>query len=696
MKTITTRGFASVGSRMKHLLVHAVALTTLLSACARQEAEKLETALNREQVANDRPWVDYQGKTATAATLTVLEAVEKSLPAGDFLDGSMMSDHKSDVLVAPLPPDLGAVNATDMSFLEEGRPGSINPSIFSVMKERFADSGLYRITEGMYQIRGDLAHITLLRGNTGWIIIDTGMTRDFSAAAWAFARQHLPGGDKVPVSAVIYSHSHIDHFGGVKGFISQADVEAGLVEVIAPHGFMAEALAENVIAGSAMQRRAQYHFGTSLDLKPDGSELFYLQFMPGDYTLIAPTMELPEGRGKTTERDVDGIPIQFMDISRAEAPAATILYLPEYKILFNSELMYRGLHNIYTLRGAQVRDALGWSKLINQVIERWGTDVEIMTGPHGPNFSGNEKIVEYMKLQRDNYGFIHNQTLRLINSGMKIQDVGQAMEEMIPESLARVWHTHGYHGTYSHNARGVVNRYIGFYDGNPANLNPLQIEPEAAKYVEYMGGSESILQKARADFGAGNYRFVATVVNKLVTAQPDNWEARHLLADAFEQLGYQAEGPQWRNAYLTAAKELRTGAIAIPKEASAVDLLAAATIENLLDSVAVRINGSEAEGESLTLNLVIPDRSETWFVELSNSNLSYVQVDKPKSADTTLTVNMSDLLRLMTGNMPVTEIISLGASSIEGSPFTLITLIGLLEKSDRSYDMVPMPATMRH
>jgi alkyl sulfatase BDS1-like metallo-beta-lactamase superfamily hydrolase len=314
-----------------------------------------------------------------------------------------------------------------------------------------------------------------------------------------------------------------------------------------------------------------------------------------------------------------------------------------------------------------------------------------MTGPHGPNFSGNDKIVEYMKLQRDNYGFIHNQTLRLINSGMKIQDVGQAMEQMVPQSLASVWHTHGYHGTYSHNARGVVNRYIGFYDGNPANLNPLQIEPEAAKYVEYMGGSASILNKARADFGAGNYRFVATVVNKLVTAQPDNWEARHLLADAFEQLGYQAEGPQWRNAYLTAAKELRTGAIAIPAEASAVDLLAAATIENLLDSVAVRINGLEAEGESLTLNLVVPDRKENWFLELSNSNLSYVLVDKPRSADTTLTVNLSDLLRLMTGNMPVTEIIGLGASSIKGSPLTLVTLIGMLEKDNRSYDMVPMP-----
>jgi alkyl sulfatase BDS1-like metallo-beta-lactamase superfamily hydrolase len=206
-----------------------------------------------------------------------------------------------------------------------------------------------------------------------------------------------------------------------------------------------------------------------------------------------------------------------------------------------------------------------------------------------------------------------------------------------------------------------------------------------------MGGAESILQKAQADFNAGNYRFVATVVNKLVTAQPDNWEARHLLADAFEQLGYQAEGPQWRNAYLTAAKELRTGKIAIPEQASTVDLLGAATIENLLDSVAVRMNGQEAEGESLALNLVIPDRGETWFVELSNSNLSYVLVDDPRSADTTLTVDMSDLLRLMTGNMPVTEIISLGASSIDGSPFTLVTLIGLLEKSNAAYDMVPMP-----
>ena len=224
-----------------------------------------------------------------------------------------------------------------------------------------------------------------------------------------------------------------------------------------------------MIAGSAMMRRAQYHFGANLETEPDGTGLFFISLLNGEFTLIAPTVELPAGRGAITERTVDGVSFLFKDISSAEAPAATLLYLPEYKMLFNSELMFRGLHNVSTLRGALVRDALGWSKLINEVIQQWGGEVEMMTGPHGPTFSGNQKIVEYMTLQRDNYGFIHNQTLRLINSGMKIQDVGVALESMVTESLAKVWHTHGYHGTYSHNARGVVNRYLGFYDGNPAN-----------------------------------------------------------------------------------------------------------------------------------------------------------------------------------------------------------------------------------
>ena len=664
-----------------------------VAACDQQSSRQDAPRSLSSEHDHSGPMTTYQGRIATAATETVLKEASQHLPIGDFLDGSMIKDHTQDILIAPLPTGIGAVNANELSFGPAGRPASVHPSTYANVKGNYEDSGLFKVADGFYQIRGDLSQITLVRGTKGWIVIDAGTTREFSSAAWEFAQQHLPGADTVPISTIIYSHSHVDHFGGVKAFVSQQEIDAGQVEIIAPYGFMQEALAENVIAGSAMLRRAQYHFGPNLDAKMDGSELFYLSIVKGEYTLLAPTLVLPEGRGKVTTRVVDGITFEFKDISSAEAPAATIIFLPKYKMLFNSELFFRGLHNIYTLRGARVRDALAWSKLINEVIQQWGDKIEMTTGPHGPSFSGNEKIIEYMKIQRDNYGFIHNQALRLINSGMKMQDVGQAIEEMVPESLSKVWHTHGYHGTYSHNARGVVNRYIGFYDGNPANLNPLQIKPEAVQYVDYMGGSNNILEKAKGDFSAGKYRFVATIVNKLVTAEPNNWPARHLLADTYEQLGYQSEGPQWRNAYLSAAKELRTGTISIPEETiQQKDMLAAATIENILDSVAVRINAPKAAGKEFTLNFIVPDTNEIYFVELSNSNLSSLLVDEPKVADTTVTIDKKDLLRLMSGTMGVMDITKLGFAAIEGSPFTLVTLIKLLQKDDRYYDMVPMPS----
>jgi alkyl sulfatase BDS1-like metallo-beta-lactamase superfamily hydrolase len=316
----------------------------------------------------------------------------------------------------------------------------------------------------------------------------------------------------------------------------------------------------------------------------------------------------------------------------------------------------------------------------------------MMTGPHGPSFEGREKILEYMALQRDNYGFVHNQTLRLINSGMKIQDVGQAIDDMVPESLSKVWHTHGYHGTYSHNARGVANRYLGFYNGNPAYLNPLPLQSESIKFVEYMGGSDNILEKAGADFEQGEYRFVATALDKLVVAQPDNWPARHLLADAMEQLGYQAEGPQWRNAYLTASKELRTGVISVPEgDSDQSDLLRAATVDDLLDAVAVKIDGPEAADENVAINIHITDTNKRYAVVLSNSNLSYSVVGEFGEADTTLSISRQDLMRLMGGQLKITELISLGAASIDGSPFSLVTLLGLIEKDNRYYPLVPMP-----
>lgn len=676
------------------VLVGLASLISFLAACDQKPPQEL-SATGAQPILTG-PMTSYQGRQATAATVSVLKKVEKNLPIGDFLDGSLMTEHSNDRLIAKLPGKVGTIEFEKFSFFTKERPASINPSLYSMVQQTYKATGVYQVGDGIYQIRGDLAYVTLVRGDKGWVILDPGTTKEFSEQAWEFAHPLLPGGIDIPVTAVVYSHSHVDHFGGVKGFVSQEDVDSGRAEIIAPYGFMNEALAENVIAGDAMMRRAQYQFGTSLDIKPDGTEFSSLGVALagsiGTFTLIAPTRELPEGRGKITRWEIDGVTIDFKDISEAEAPAATIMYLPEHKTIFNSELMYRGLHNIYTLRGAQVRDALGWSKMINAVVQEWGDTVETMIGPHGPSFSGNEKIVEYMKIQRDNYGFIHNQTLRLINSGMKIQDVGQAIEEMVPQSLSKVWHTHGYHGTYSHNARGVVNRYIGFYDGNPANLNPLQIKPEAQKYVDYMGGAQAILDKAQTDFANGNYRFVATVLNKLVTAQPDNWPARHLLADAFEQLGYQAEGPQWRNPYLTAAKELRTGKINKPEErGSQTDMLSAATVENLLDSVAVRINGPRAEGKELTMMFIIPDTQENYFLELSNGNLSYILVDQAIAADTTLTISKNNLLRIMSGEVGVMELVKLGVGSIEGSVLDLVALIRLIDKNNQYYDMVPMP-----
>ncbi len=630
---------------------------------------------------------------ATSHTAALLQEYEDNhMPIGDFLDGSMMKDQSPETLIAPLPEGVGALSPKDFAFVESPRPDTIHPSIFGQMKVKSKDSGLYQLGEDIYQIRGDLADITLVRGSSGWIVLDAGTTMEFTQAAWGFAHPLLPGGTDIPISTVIYSHSHVDHFGGVKGMITQEDVDNGKVQVIAPHGFMDEALAENVIAGSAMLRRAQYHFGANLELKEDGTGLFYLPIKTGLYTLIAPTEVLPQGQSQITQMDVDGVQMLFKDISGAEAPASTMIYLPDYKMIFNSELMFRGLHNIYTLRGAQVRDALAWSKLINEVILSWGKTAELMTGPHGPTFAGNERIREYMSIQRDNYGFIHNQTLRLINSGMKMQDVGQTIEDLVPRSLSQVWHTHGYHGTYSHNARGVVNRYIGFYDGNPANLNPMKIKPEAEKFVEYMGGSEAILTKATSDYEAGNYRFVATVLNKLVTAEPDNWPARNLLADTYEQLGYQSEGPQWRNAYLTAALEMRTGEIQVPETAPAqTDMLRAATIENILDSVAVRVDATKADGKSAAFNLVVPDTGDTFYVELVNSNLSYGRVSELPEADLTLTLNKGDMLRLMGGQIPITEIVGMGTEAISGSPMPLITLLRVLSPDQRYYPIVPMP-----
>ncbi|WP_394171794.1 alkyl/aryl-sulfatase [Thalassotalea litorea] len=668
-----------------------VVLSIVLALTACQDQPNVNENENNTLSLRDQADASYQPDAASRSTQLHQQQWQQKLPVGDFLDGSLMSQHSKEQRIAALPKDIAAIRTGDFLFTNE-QPDTINPSLFSYMQQDLQDTGLFKISEGVYQIRGDLADVTLVRGNSGWILIDAGVTKTFTEKAWQAFHSVLPGGTEVPITSIILSHSHIDHFGGIKGFVSQQQVDDGQVSVIAPYGFMEEVLAENIIVGSAMQRRAHYHFGFTLDTRQDGRERFYFPLVKGDYSLIQPTEILPQNKSHIETRVIDGVTIQFKDISGAEAPASTLMYFPEHNMLYNSELMYRGQHNIYALRGAKVRDALAWSKLINEVIVKWGDKVELMTGPHGPTFSGNEKINEFMEIQRDNYGFIHNQTVRLINSGVKLQDVGHRIEAMVPQSLTKVWHTHGFHGSYSHNARGVANRYLGFYDGNPAYLNPLPSVDEATLFIRYMGGEESVFTQLKQDYQQGKYQEVATIANKLVTVNPDHWPARHLLAKAYEQLAFQAENPQWRNAYLAAAKELRLGEIQVPDmQIKLDDLLQAATVENILDSLAVRINGVDAADERLAFNLRVTDTDEIFFVQLSNGNLNYARVDKSKDTSLTLTIKRQDLIRLLSKNMSATQILSFAYEAISGSPLPLITLITLIEKDQPFYPLVPMP-----
>ena len=634
-------------------------------------------------------------KPASEATRALLQQAEQTLPMGDFADGSLISEHTQEVVIARFPDQFGPTNYAAYRYLEADRPAQMHPSLFARAGDLYSNLGLFQLKkDSIYQIRGDIAGITLIRGDKGWILLDVGVSREFASRAWSFARQHLPGGDAVGVSAVIYSHSHADHFGGVKGVVSQEDVDAGRVEIIAPHGFLDALLSETVLAGPAMTRRGHYHFGSMLDVEPDGTGFALagdgLKSEVGEATFIPPTFTLPGGLGTITPIEIDGVSLEFMDAGGLEAPSATVIYLPKHRLLFESELLTRKQHNIYTLRGAKIRDALGWSKMINRILHSWGAEAEIITGPHGPTIMGNPRIRDYLRVQRDMYGFLHNQTVRLMNSGTKLQDIGREIEAIVPLSLSSLWHTRGYHGTWNHNAKGVVNRYLGFYDGNPANLNPLKIKPEAIKFVEYMGGADSIVAKARADYTAGDYTFVATVLNKLVTAEPGNYVARAMLADTYEQLGYQSEGPQLRHAYLSAALELRAGEAVQPSfNPRAPDIIMAATTEDLLDLMAVHIDADKVDEVTMKLNIIVADTGEKMATELAHSNFSYIATNQLLDAEATLMINKAPLIGLVTGAVKLDALIKNGIASIEGNLPAAHTLFDAITPDNQHHDLVP-------
>ncbi|MBD9513740.1 alkyl/aryl-sulfatase [Pseudomonas sp. PDM22] len=632
-----------------------------------------------------------QPKPPTSFTQAAQEQVRQSLPFSDRADFDRVEKgliKRPENLVIKNEDGTVAWQLGGYDFLKAARDvASVNPSLMRQAQLNLS-YGLFKVTDGIYQVRGfDLANTTFIEGKTGWIVIDTLTTPATSRAAYALVSQEL--GQK-PIRAVIYSHAHIDHFGGVKGLVSQEQVDKGEVQIIAPKGFMEAAIKENVLAGNAMLRRATYQYGTMLPQGPEGHVDMAIgkAVAKGPMSIIAPTKTVD---GSLVEMEIDGVPVTFQNTPGTESPAEMNVWLPQQKALLMAENVTATLHNLYTLRGAETRDPLGWSKYINEALHRFGDKAEVMFAVHNWPRWGHEDIVRTLEKQRDMYGYLNDQTLHLANNGVTINQIHERLK--VPPELANEWFNRGYHGSVSHNVRAVVNKYLGYYDSNPATLNPLAPEESAVKYVEFMGGADHLLQMAKASFDKGEYRWVVEVVNKLVFADPTNQAARNLQADALEQLGYQAENAGWRNSYLTAAQELRNG---VPRDmptmkSGSPDALAAMDTGLLFDYLGVRLNAEKAEGEDFAINLVLPDKNEQYLLELKNSHLNNIKGVQSESAGQTVTIDRADLNRLMLKEVSPVRLVFEGKLKSSGNPLLLAKLFGMLEDFNFWFDVVTPP-----
>jgi Alkyl sulfatase and related hydrolases len=632
-----------------------------------------------------------QPKPASTFTEAAQEQVRQSLPFTDRADFDRVEKgliKRPENLVIKNEDGSVAWQLGDYDFIKAARDvASVNPSLMRQAQLNLS-YGLFKVTDGIYQVRGfDLANTTFIEGKTGWIVIDTLTTPATSKAAYALVSQEL--GQK-PIRAVIYSHAHIDHFGGVKGLVSQEQVDKGEVQIIAPKGFMEAAIKENVMAGNAMLRRATYQYGTLLPKGPNGQVDMAIGkgVAHGPMSIIAPTKLI---EGNLQDLEIDGVPFTFQNTPGTESPAEMNVWLPQQKALLMAENVTATLHNLYTLRGAETRDPLGWSKYINEALHRFGDQAEVMFAVHNWPRWGHEDIVRTLEKQRDMYGYLNDQTLHLANNGVTINQIHERLK--VPPELANEWFNRGYHGSVSHNVRAVVNKYLGYYDSNPATLNPLAPEDSAVKYVEYMGGADHLLQMAKASFDKGEYRWVVEVVNKLVFADPSNQAARSLQADALEQLGYQAENAGWRNSYLAAAQELRNG---VPRDLPSMrtgspDALAAMDTGLLFDYIGVRLNAEKAEGEDFSINLVLPDKNEKYLLELKNSHLNNIAGVQDENAGQTVTIDRADLNRLMLKEVSPVRLVFEGKLKSSGNPLLLAKLFGMLEDFNFWFDIVTPP-----
>jgi alkyl sulfatase BDS1-like metallo-beta-lactamase superfamily hydrolase len=546
--------------------------------------------------------------------------------------------------------------------------------------------GLYEVVpDFIYQVRGfDLANMTIVRGESGWILFDVLLTSQTAAAALRLVNEQL---GELPVRAVVYSHSHIDHFGGVRGVISEQEVQSGAVQVIAPSGFMEEAIAENVYAGNAMSRRAGLQYGRGIPSGPFGQvdSAIGKALAAGTTGLIAPTMVIEDSY---EEHVIDGVRMVFQNTPGTEAPAEMNTWFPDQKVFWAAENITATIHNVYTLRGALVRDALQWSKQINEALYRFGQDAEVLVSSHNWPRWGNERIQQVMRTQRDAYANLNNQVLNLANQGVTINEIHN--EYKVPTSLAQQWSARQYHGSEFHNSRAVLNRYLGYWDGNPATLAPLSPADSAPLYVEMMGGATEIISRGQTLHDQGQYRLAMEILNKLVYAQPENSEAKDLLASVFEQLGYQYESASMRNVFLSSAQELRNGApaVAAPRGTSP-SLARAMTTTQWWDAVATRVDSSLADGTNFTMNFSSPDTQQNFVVEMSGGTLSNIEGYLSDDADVTITMNRGDLEAVIMGQETLASQLQAGVGTVTGNQAVLLQLASVLVTFNSSFEVMP-------
>jgi alkyl sulfatase BDS1-like metallo-beta-lactamase superfamily hydrolase len=627
-------------------------------------------------------------KDATDATKAANDKLYKGLP---FADKQAFKDaHKG--FIAPLPQAMikgkaGNLvwNPTQYDFIKEGEkaPGSVNPSLWR-QSQLINISGLFEVTDGIYQVRNqDLSNMTIVEGDKGIVVFDPMVSAETAKVGMDL---YYKNRGKKDVVAVVYSHSHVDHYGGVRGVVDEADVKAGKVKIYAPIHFLDHAVAENVMAGNAMSRRASYMYGNLLPPNEKGQVGAGLgtTTSAGTVTLIPPT-DIISKTGQT--HVIDGLTYEFLWAPGTEAPTEMLWYIKEKKALNGAEDATHTLHNTYSLRGAKIREPLPWSKFLNEAMGMWGDDVEVLFNMHHWPVWGNENVNNHMKLQRDMYRYINDETLRLANHGYTMVEIAEMFQ--MPKAIDTHFSNRGYYGSVNHNVKATYVLYLGWFIGNPATLHVLTPVDASKKYVEMMGGADAVVSKAKEYYDKGEYRWVAQVVNHAVFADPENQAAKNLQADALEQLGYQAESGPWRNFYLTGAKELREGVKELPAPNTASpDTIRAMSLDLFFDYLAMKLNGPKADGKHIVLNFDFTDVGDKYMIEMTNGVLNHTPDKQADKADATITLSRDTLNQIILKETTLQKAVDSGKVKITGSQAKLNEMLSYLDSFEFWFNIV--------